>query len=250
MKSLKIKTWDPKRTNHLIALLLAGAFLVPSFAWGINTIATGYQTTNSHVVIDAHNACQQVRHTSGAAVFIPTKTAVEWTAFRSNKPANIEIIGCPIDGVCAASGSSYTQPSPTCSVGPEWGFQTTADGWVWYCLGQNGGSNTACAVLKRVDGVCDNSVQNGCTAGTANDGAIADDSTYYRWRCDGKHGGINSGTCQKAKPVSCFPDGTYLRTETMCGWDDELTSEPQCCSGGGIRYGGSCEVYCGGLGGF
>ncbi len=40
------------------------------------------------------------------------------------------------------------------------------------------------------------------TAGTPNDGAIADTGTEYRWRCDGQNGGSNSGTCAKTIPVT------------------------------------------------
>lgn len=95
----KLKTWDPKRKNHLIALLLAGAFFVPSFVWGINTIATGYQVSTSNVQIDAHGECRAVCVTSGSAsYFVPTKTASEWNSFRSSAPAEINVINCGFGG--------------------------------------------------------------------------------------------------------------------------------------------------------
>ena len=46
-----------------------------------------------------------------------------------------------------------------------------------------------------VDGVCHDSVRNGCSAGTPNDAALADTSNAYKWRCDGLHGGRDSRIC-------------------------------------------------------
>ena len=46
-----------------------------------------------------------------------------------------------------------------------------------------------------VDGVCHDSVRNGCSAGTPNDAALADTSNAYKWRCDGLHGGQDSRIC-------------------------------------------------------
>ena len=43
-----------------------------------------------------------------------------------------------------------------------------------------------------VDGVCDESVRNGCPAGTPNDAAYPDEPVVYQWRCDGQRcGGSN-----------------------------------------------------------
>ena len=53
-----------------------------------------------------------------------------------------------------------------------------------------------------VNGVCNNSVRNGCSKGTANDNAIADTSTLYKWHCVGSNGGNTVTNCQKAKSVN------------------------------------------------
>ena len=55
-----------------------------------------------------------------------------------------------------------------------------------------------------VQGQC-GATRNTCQAGTANDGAVADTASHYRWRCDGAHGGRHSGTCQVAKPAPPDP---------------------------------------------
>ena len=45
-----------------------------------------------------------------------------------------------------------------------------------------------------VNGACDESVRNGCSAGTPNDAAFPDGPSVHVWRCDGLHGGTDSGT--------------------------------------------------------
>ena len=47
-------------------------------------------------------------------------------------------------------------------------------------------------------GHCDNRTKNTCFVGTANDTAVADDTTYYKWQCDESEG-TNSGPCQVPK---------------------------------------------------
>ena len=77
-----------------------------------------------------------------------------------------------------------------------------------------------------INGVCNNTVINSCSAGTPNDAVIADDVNYYKWRCDGSGGGINSGTCQKEKMVftvnsrsggaNIIDPKTYYATYSIC----------------------------------
>ena len=82
-----------------------------------------------------------------------------------------------------------------------------------------------------MNGACNNSQRNSCSSGTANDAAIADTSTFYRWRCDGQNGGTNSGTCSKAKstiPITTQPPTT--RPPTTPGCDN--TTRNGCTNGG------------------
>ena len=84
----------------------------------------------------------------------------------------------------------------------------TATEYRWRCDGSGGAGNSGtCSKAKPVNGVCNNSTRNGCSSGTANDAAVADATNEYRWRCDGSHGGRNSGTCSKAAPTLCAPNG-------------------------------------------
>ena len=115
------------------------------------------------------------------------------------------VTGCqvrkPINGVCDNSKRNG------CSAGGsnDAAIADTNTYYRWHCVGQHGGSTaTSCQIRKPVDGVCDNSKQNGCSAGTVNGSAIADTNTYYRWHCVGQHGGTTATSCQIRKPV----DGT------------------------------------------
>ena len=80
------------------------------------------------------------------------------------------------------------------------------------CHGQNGGKSKVCRKHKPVNGSCDSTKRNGCIAGTANDTAVADNNTYYKWQCDGAHSGINSSTCQYNKPIN----GSCSTTQSQC----------------------------------
>lgn len=62
--------------------------------YAINTVSEGFQITTSQRTIDAHGTCRKVVKTSGNDVFAPTKTAAEWNAFISNKPASVNLGQC------------------------------------------------------------------------------------------------------------------------------------------------------------
>lgn len=115
-----MKFYDPARLKHMALLVLGGAVLAPALAWGLGTITTGYKTTTSNTAISAHSVCKNVKHTGGAAYFIPTKSATEWAAFRSNVPGGLTVSNCQnwyaatnagggsCTAVCSAAGKSST----------------------------------------------------------------------------------------------------------------------------------------------
>ena len=113
----------------------------------------------------------------------------------------------PVDGVC----DENVRNGCATGIPNDEAFDDIDTGYLWRCDGQWGGTNSDKCFRRvenvenvPVDGACDDSVRNGCRAGTANDAAIADTASLYQWRCDGEHDGANSGTCSLAKPtVSC-----------------------------------------------
>ena len=121
----------------------------------------------------------------------------------------------PDAAVCAASGGCQGPCAVACN-----------DDDYWYCTG--------CSPLN---GVCNNAVQNGCSAGTANDGAYADTTAEWRWRCDGSCGGSNSGMCSKTKD----PCGaTTISNCDLTGGTASGNTSGSCASG----YSGSCSYTC------
>lgn len=62
----------------------------------LNTQDTGHRVNRStSKAINAHNVCKKVINADAAKdFFVPTKTATEWTAFRSNLPANVTLGNC------------------------------------------------------------------------------------------------------------------------------------------------------------
>ncbi|MBI1327110.1 MAG: prepilin-type N-terminal cleavage/methylation domain-containing protein [Alphaproteobacteria bacterium] len=113
----------------------------------------------------------------------------------------------------SVSGSTCNQSAPATANGANTATLTdstlpTTGSASYYCnngtLSVNGGASCVTAV----NGACTaygatygsqpgTSTANACSAGTYTD--LADDSTNWRWRCDGVNGGTNSGTCTASK---------------------------------------------------
>lgn len=121
-------------------------------------------------------------------------------------------IPVPVDGQCDNSVRNG------CTIGTS-NDAEIADNpthYRWRCDGLYGGANSpACEILRPVDGVCDNSNDNSCAAGVANDAAVADTLFVENWRCDGQYGGANSGTCTIGK--TCQPPPTGTDEHGTCG---------------------------------
>lgn len=93
MLSLKnnISSWVHYKHSVFIVAAIA---LIPLFGFALNTVTTGFQVGSTDVLIDAHGVCQNVSATDGNSYFVPTNTASEWSAFRTNKPAGVTLGAC------------------------------------------------------------------------------------------------------------------------------------------------------------
>lgn len=112
----------------------------------------------------------------------------------AGQPAAGQAPVAPIDGVCDESARNG------CSAGTanDDAFPDYSTVYVWRCDGLHGGRNSEkCIKFVAVDGVCDETVRNGCAAGRPNDDAFPDHPTIHVWRCDGLHGGANSEKCAR-----------------------------------------------------
>jgi predicted heme/steroid binding protein len=113
----------------------------------------------------------------------------------------------PINGICDNS----SQNGCSAGVANDGAVADTSTLWKWACDGQYGGTiDSTCQKEKPINGVCDNSSQNGCSAGVANDGAVADTSTLWKWACDGQYGGITDVTCEKNKIIGACGVGAIV----------------------------------------
>ncbi len=82
-----------KHLRFIIAITVL--LLSPIIAWWINTVASWFKTTSSVREINAHWVCKAVRHTGSSAHFVPTRSAYEWSLFRSRNPSGTIVANCP-----------------------------------------------------------------------------------------------------------------------------------------------------------
>ena len=170
------------------------------------------------------------------AVEADTSTEYRWRCDGSGGGSNSG--QCSIVRSVAGSCDNSTRNGCSAGVANDAVEPDTAAEYRWRCDGIGGGLNSGrCSILKPVAGSCDNSIRNRCSAGTANDTAVPDTSTEYRWRCDGISGGANSGVCTKRKPVDGgWSEWTPLPETETCG--DEF-AQTRTCTNPAPAYGGA-----------
>ncbi len=143
--------------------------------------------------------------TVGAAIK-PTRTltvAAPSNGKVTGKVGTATVIDCGSD--CAETVTEGTVVALTATGAGGYEF----DGWGGACASE---TTAACAVTLNADravsvafastaivGKCDESVVDGCAAGTLNNAAHSDTDTDHHWRCDGGNGGANSRKCTKPK---------------------------------------------------
>ena len=172
------------------------------------TTATGCQKTkpiNGVCNNSQRNGC--IAGTSNDSAIADTNIHYKWYCVGLH--GGTTATGCqktkPINGVCNNSQrNSCTSGNPNDSI-----VADTSTYYKWHCVGLHGGTTaTGCQKTKPINGVCNNSQRNGCTAGTSNDSAIADTNIHYKWHCVGLHGGTTATGCQKAKPINGVCDNS------------------------------------------
>lgn len=81
---------------------------------------------NTTITVNAHGVCQKVTNSSGINYFIPTKSASEWSSFRSNRPSWMNIWVCEIL-YTPSTNIIYNYNIPSWAWGVwEWFNRTTA----------------------------------------------------------------------------------------------------------------------------
>ncbi len=100
--------------STLLKTTVLTIFLFPIIVSAINTNATGYKIrAGEHQEIDVHGICKDVINdsdvtTNPVIIFVPTKTAEEWSLFRDNKPSYVSLADCTTSVVVVPTESSGT----------------------------------------------------------------------------------------------------------------------------------------------
>lgn len=95
--------------RYLKRFVISGIFVCLLFVGtviAIDTQQTGYQVDYGQTKqIDTPEGCKKVtnNHASGLSIFVPTKTAPEWSSFSSHLPPGVTIADC----VACGSGGYY-----------------------------------------------------------------------------------------------------------------------------------------------
>ena len=93
-----------KRKSLLLGILFTMLFI------GIVYAATSYQVNSgAQVTVDEWSVCKKVTNNNALAIFVPTNTADEWTAFR-NYASGVSYADC-----CSGSGVACTAAADCCS---------------------------------------------------------------------------------------------------------------------------------------
>ncbi len=180
------------------------------------------------------------------AVIADTEEFYKWHCVGVNNGKTV--IDChkriPINGQCDNSKKNG------CLLGQfnDAVLEDSEEFYKWHCEGEHGGTTaTDCQKDKPLNGACNNNVKNGCSAGTPNPTAVADTDTHYKWQCDGQHGGQNSDTCQKRKPINgqcknATKNGCLRGTANIKAIADTGTHYRWRCDGQhGGRHSGTCQ---------
>ena len=185
-----------------------------SGVYDVSLCCTRTRKINGQCDNSRRNGCRA--GTANAGAVADTSTLYKWRCDGQHGGRNSGTcqIRIPINGQCDNSRRNGCQAG-TANAGA---VADTSTLYKWRCDGQHGGRNSGtCQIRIPINGQCDNSRRNGCRAGTANAGAVADTSTHYKWRCDGQHGGRNSGTCQKSKPCPAHHQRVNNQCLPSCG---------------------------------
>jgi hypothetical protein len=183
----------------------------------------------------------------------PTYTsanATDTTYFDDNITNFTQTVLPPVPGVCNNSAQfACTAGNPTTQNPGSCGGNST-----WICAGTGGGAdsgtctfaNAACAV----NGLCNNSVQYACSAGTSTANVAGSCGGNSTWTCTGSGGGSNdscskpnaacvvNGVCNNSTPLGCSAgSATGDNGQTSCGTTRNWT----CAGSGGGSNSGTCS---------
>ena len=177
------------------------------YKWHCEGLHSGTTAENCQIRIPINGACNNNQRNGCSAGSLNDGAIADTTAFykwhceglHGGTTAESCQIRIPINGACnnnQRNGCSAGSPN-------DGAIADTGTHYKWHCEGLHGGTTAeSCQIRIPTNGACNNNQRNGCSAGSPNDGAIADTSTYYKWHCDGLHGGTTAENCQIRIPIN------------------------------------------------
>ena len=149
--------------------------------------------------------CKKVVNASGNDLFVPTKTSVEWTAFRSNPPAGVTLGSC-VAVFCDGSDTCNAGMGETCVTCPSECTACAPCNLPWGGTVVSGSSTTAYAAPSVPCGSSCSSQARLCTNGSLS-------GTYLNQSC--------SVSACDPRPAECASCGG--------GWDGSACRGPKVC---------------------
>jgi len=184
-----------KKSSLIIGILFAMLLI------GIVYAATSYQVNSgAQVTIDEWSVCKKVTNNNALAIFVPTNTAAEWTAFRTNA-SGVTYAEC-----CSANGVACSSDANCCSA--ICGTNADGDGYFSEAAGHTG---ICQATSKPYTDCCDS--DNRTNPGQTSYFSTKDNCNSWDYNCNGVD---NKYAYDCAKVTSCTVsnDGPELCAET------------------------------------
>lgn len=91
--------------------------------------------------VDEFSDCQRVINNSGQTLFVPTKTATEWSAFQAHPPAGVTLAACSCADISFRSTATSTSTTSTLVIAKPAGL-SVSDVMVAHVLHRQGGTGT------------------------------------------------------------------------------------------------------------
>lgn len=204
---------------YIIGAFLLGflVFIHSTDIFAIDTCSEGYKINQSQTKeIDCQGICKEVTNNCGSDIFVPTKTAAEWSDFRSNKPGCISLDDCY---VCGPPGTPCDDDD-NCTIDDQCNAGDVCVGTAVTCAQDDDpctihvcSSSSGLCVLEYTYGPCNDN--NGCTTGDICDGPICEGTDWP-----------NNSACYRCQSTSSFSH-IWVDDDSQC----HSSSYPDCQGG-------------------
>ncbi|MBC7074090.1 hypothetical protein H5T58_01740 [Candidatus Parcubacteria bacterium] len=193
--------------------------------FAINNCNDGWQVNvGATKQIQCHGVCKKVTNNCSKAIFVPTKTSVEWAQFRTNKPNCVSLSECCqcTSGLCC-DGCNYYPSGTVCEYGydEDWRCNPTGCGgtaqrgyrnWEKRCTG----TSADCPSTKYYTSNWQWENYQYCSS---NERCVTDNATYAYCSYDSSCAPSCTDECSYSGQTGYRCSGNYVQQRT-CGYYD------------------------------